>query len=454
MFLRARQKYIMYGGARGGGKSWVVRAKAKLLAMHYDGIKILIVRQTLEELRGNHIDQLRKDLLGIARYNKQEKRFTFPNGSTIEFTYYGCDSDENHIQGKEWDIIFVDEATNLKEEWIKKINVCNRSVSGFPRHIYYTCNPGGVSHAYFKRVFVDRNFLPDEDPDDYLFIPARVTDNDVLMQAQPEYLKQLQTLPPKLRAAWLEGSWDIFDGAFFEEFRNDPEHYKDKKWTHVIDPFPPDRGWKIYRSFDWGYNKPFSCGWWAVDYDGVFYRILELYGCQRSNGMAIPNQGVKLWPHAVFSKIHQIEAGHPWLAGKQITGVADPACWKAETGESVADTAAHYQVYFDEGDHERIAGWMQMHYRFHFNEEGYPMLYVFSNCQQFIRTIPTLQYDAHDVEDLDTDGEDHIADETRYFCMTQPLNPMPDVIPYKPKYGVDPLNQMKKNKKQGGIKIA
>ena len=245
---------------------------------------------------------------------------------------------------------------------------------------------------------------------------------------QPEYKRSLEKLPPKLRQAWLEGSWNIFEGQFFEDFIDDPQHYADRQFSHVIDPFEIPSGWKIYRSFDWGYHRPFSCGWWAVDYDGVAYRILELYGCDET-----PNEGVRWTPPQVFAKIHEIETEHRWLAGKRIHGVADPAIWNAEFGESIADVAARHQVYFNKGDHTRIPGWMQVHYRLAFDEHGFPQMYVFSNCKAFIRTMPLLQYDEHKPEDLDTDGEDHVADEVRYFCMSRPIKPR---IPPEP----DPWN--------------
>ena len=66
---------------------------------------------------------------------------------------------------------------------------------------------------------------------------------------------------------------------------------------------------------------------------------------------------------------------------------------------------------------------MQLHYRLAFDENGYPKMYVFKNCRAFIRTLPLLQYDSTLSEDLDSDGEDHIADETRYFLMSRPIKP-------------------------------
>jgi hypothetical protein len=116
---------------------------------------------------------------------------------------------------------------------------------------------------------------------------------------------------------------------------------------------------------------------------------------------------VKWIPDKVFEEIHRIETEHRWLRGKHIIGVADPAIWDAQTGESIADTAAKHRVYFKKGDHKRIPGWMQMHYRMAFDENGFPMMYIFRNCEAFIRTVPLLQYHEHKPEDLDTDGEDH-----------------------------------------------
>ena len=418
LFLKAKAKHIGFGGARGGGKSWSVRTKAKLLSQRYPGIRILIVRCTYPELINNHINILRKELLGIAVYNDKDKVLKFGNGSTINFTYCDKDKDLDRLQGQEYDIIFLDEATQLSENQMKNITACLRGVNDFPKRVYYTCNPGGQGHQYIKRIFIDKRYEHGEDPDDYIFIQSLVGDNKALMASQPDYIKQLEALPPKLREAWLYGSWDIFEGQFFEDFADRPEHYRDRQYTHVIDPFEVPSDWKIYRSFDWGYAKPFSCGWWAIDHDGVAYRILELYGCTKT-----PNEGVKWTPDKVFSKIHEIESEHRWLKDKKIIGIADPAIWDAETGESIAEVAGKHYVHFHKGDHKRLPGWMQVHYRLAFDENGYPMMYVFSNCKAFIRTMPLLQYDEHKPEDLDTDGEDHVADEVRYFCMSRPIKP-------------------------------
>ena len=458
LFLRASTKHVGFGGARGGGKSHAVRTKAVLMALNYPGIRQLIVRRTYPELVNNHINQLRSLLPGVAKYSDKDKVFKFLNGSTINFMYCAADRDLDRLQGVEYDVIYLDEATQLSEHQMKVIGACVRGANDFPKRVYYTMNPGGQGHSYIKRIFIDRKYEENENGEDYSFIQSLVTDNRALMEKDPDYIRQLEALPPKLREAWLYGRWDIFEGQFFEEFRDSPDPAKaaeegctveellqQRRWTHVIEPFEPPRGWTICRSYDFGYNKPFSCAWWAVDYDGVLYRIMELYGCTRT-----PNEGLKWAPDRQFAEIARIEREHPWLAGRPIAGVADPAIWDASHGVSIAEEAARKGVHFVPGDHERIAGWMQCHYRLRFDENGYPMMYVFSNCAGFRRTIPALMYDEHRAEDLDTDGEDHIADEWRYMCMSRPIRPAP--APEAPVLITgDPLNQLKEARRQGRV---
>ena len=164
-------------------------------------------------------------------------------------------------------------------------------------------------------------------------------------------------------------------------------------------------------------------GWWAVDFDGRLYRILELYGCVPGE----PDTGVRWTPEQIFTQIRATETTHPYLRGRDIRGVADPAIWDASRGDSIADIADRYGVYFEPGDHQRLPGWMQVHYRLAFDAAGLPMLYVFRNCRDTRRTLPLLRYDTTDPEDLDTHQEDHIADEIRYLCQSDPIAPRPAV---------------------------
>ena len=472
LFLRDKHKYIAYGGARGGGKSWAVRVKAVLLCLHYPGIKVMIVRRSYPELQENHIQPLCELLhvydpdksARVAHYNDQKKHLVFPNSSRIIFRYCENDADALRFQGTEVDVLFVDEATHQSEERIQKLNAIVRGVNEFPKRIYYTCNPGGAGHTWVKRLFIDRSYREGERPEDYTFIQALVTDNRALMEKDPDYIHALEALPPKQREAWLHGRWDIFEGQFFEDFRPQPdltaahEHGCDespeelrrtRRWCHVIEPFDIGagecRGWRIWRSYDWGYHKPFSCAWWAIDYDGVIYRILEFYGCTGT-----PDEGLRRSTDWQFQEIARIEREHPWLKGREIEGVADPSIWNSNGGESVAETAMKHGVYFLPGDNERLPGWMQCHYRLQFDEQGYPRMYVFQGCEAFIRTIPTLLFSETVPEDLNTKQEDHVADEWRYLCMA---NPVAALRPREKQQILnDPLNRFGATK-YGGVRI-
>ncbi len=452
LFLTDTHRHVGFGGARGGGKSWVIRVKSILLALKHKGIRICIIRRTYPELIENHIKPLRELLRcgakgSVAKYNDSRKELKFINGSEILFRYCNAEKDLNNFQGVQFDIVFFDEATQLKQEWITKIGACVRGVNDFPKRTYYCMNPGGESHGYIKRLFIDKVYEKGEYAEDYSFIQSLVTDNEALMRENPEYIKQLEALPPKLKQAWLEGRWDVFEGAFFEEFRVTPEPQscydagiteeealQEHRWTHVIKPFDIPKGWKVYRSYDWGYGKPFSCGWWAVDYEGCAYRILELYGCTGT-----PNEGVKWSNKEQFDKIAEIEREHPYLKGRKIQGVADPSIWDGSKGISAAEEADKHGLWFDKGINDRIAGWMQVHERLRFDENGYAMMYFFENCKDSIRTIPLMMYDEHKPEDLDSNLEDHAVDEIRYFCMMRPIAPRKIEIKEKPLY--DPLNQ-------------
>lgn len=425
LFLQDKHRYVIFGGARGGGKSWALRTKAIGLAYRYPGIKITIIRRTYPELRENHILPLCETLhvrdtdpkKRLARYNDSKKDILFPNGSRIIFRYCENDKDSEAFQGFETDILMVDESTHQTEERMKKLNATVRGVNSFPKRTYYTCNPGGVGHAWVRRL-VERRFNSNENPDDYNFIQSLVTDNKILMETNEDYIRQLEALPPKIREAWLYGRWDVFEGQVFDTFTDDPEHYIDRHWTHVIQPFEIPSDWRIYRGFDWGYSKPFSVGWYAIDHHDIAYRIEEFYGCTQT-----PNEGVKYEPKQIAEAIREIEATNINLKGRNIIGVADPAIFDEQKGESIAQMMEREHVFFERGDHTRLAGKMQCHYRLSFDDRGIPKFYVFSNCKHFIRTIPLLIYDEKKVEDVDTSMEDHIYDEWRYVMMENPINP-------------------------------
>jgi PBSX family phage terminase large subunit len=153
LFLSDHHKYVSFGGARGGGKSWSVRVKAILLCAAHKGIKVLILRRTYPELEANHILPIKEMLpVGSYRYNDAKKRLVFPNGSQIIFRYCANEKDLNNFQGTETDISMIDEATQFTESQYKKLVACVRGVNDFPKRVYLTCNPGGIGHQWVKRL--------------------------------------------------------------------------------------------------------------------------------------------------------------------------------------------------------------------------------------------------------------------------------------------------------------
>ena len=195
----------------------------------------------------------------------------------------------------------------------------------------------------------------------------------------------------------------------------------------------------MYRGFDWGYAKPFSVGWYTIDYDGRLYRIREMYGCQSDRaGMPIPDTGVQWSAETIAQEILQTERQDPNLKNRRIFGVADPAIYQKNGGDSIGDIMERMGVYWDKADHSRLAGKQQFHQRLQFDGEGKPMFYVFSSCRHFIRTIPALVYSQIHPEDMDTTGEDHIYDECRYVCMAHYLPPKATTSHQPPPS--DPLN--------------
>lgn len=441
LFLLDTHRHVCFGGARAGGKSWGVRAKAIILASKYSGIDQMIVRKSYPELEANHVRPFKK-LLKIGtpgcpyKYNESKKILLFPNGSTIRFTYCERDSDTDRVQGTEVDILYLDEATQLTEQQIHDLNACVRGTNpDFPLRTYYTCNPGGKGHSYIKRLFIDRQFVGSEKPEQYSFIQSLVYDNKILLEAHPEYLDELKNLPEARRKAWLEGDWNSFVGQVFDEFRNDPNHHSDRQWTHVIDDLEDiPQSWKIYRGFDWGYRKPFSVVWIAVDHADKMYLFKEWYGCTST-----PDTGIELNAYGIAEGILEREKTDMRLRGRVIRGIADPAIWIRDgRGECIAEMLESKGVYHDPGDNGRLAGQMQFHNRLEFDSMGIPMFYVCKECKNFIRTFPLLLYDEKKPEEVDTTMEDHAYDSARYVLMEHPLNPKhtaPETPPVE-----DPLN--------------
>lgn len=426
-FWRFRGRYRVCKGSRASKKSKTTALWYIYHMMKYPEANMVVVRKTFATIR----DSCFADLKWAAQRLKVYHLWDFttsplyakykPTGQLIYFRGLDDTMKITSIAVPSgylcW--LWIEEAFEVDNE--ADFDMLDESIrgeippeTGLWKQVTLTFNPWLQSHWIKKRFF-------DAPPSENIL--AKTTNylcNEWLDAADRQKFEDMKERnPTRYRVAGL-GEWGIEGGAVFEEFRDDPDHYDDREWTHVITPFDPPKQWPIWRSFDFGYSKPFSCAWWTVDYDGRLYRILELYGCVQGE----EDVGVKWSPDDIFKEIKRIESEHHWLKGKRVSGVADPAIWDKSHGISIAETAEKHGVYFDPGDHKRLPGLMQVHYRLQFDENGLPMMYFFSNCKGIIRTLPTLLYDENRPEDVATKMEDHCYDECRYLCMANPMEPV------------------------------
>lgn len=444
-FITCPADDVGFGGARGGGKSDGVIGDFIDHEEKYreNAIALAVRRQRTELVELIERAKVVMTPLGY-RWKSKDNMFLGPRGGRWRFAYLENDSDADAYQGHSYTRIYPEEMGTFPSETpINKLQATLRSGHGVPCQMKGTCNPGGPGHQWVKaryrlgthpkgmEVFVDKfknPFTGEMLETRRVFIPSKVSDNRYLSS---QYVANLFRVGnAALVRAWLDGDWSVIAGAFFNEWN---------PAVHIIEPFQIPAHWVRIRAGDWGSAKPFCIGWYAVSDGelarfprGALIKYREYYGIAKDeHGNFIPNQGVKITAKELGRRIRDIED-----EDECDDCVLDPAAFTTNGGPSIAEDMM--PIDWRPADNKRVSrygalgGWSQMHDRLigdctHDEQSGEvdwssgrPMLYFFDTCEHTIRTVPTLQHDETRPEDLDSDGEDHAADETRYACMSRP----------------------------------
>lgn len=425
---------VFYGGSRGGGKTDGALGKLAIKAERYGGgFNALFCRKELPML-DDAIERSHQIYGPIgAEYLEQKKTWRFPSGGRLRFRPLEKVKDADKYQGQNVSDAVIEEAGLYPDpKPIDRLNGILRSAGGVPTQLILTGNPGGPGQLWIKGRYIDpapagmkiiKVPLRSGKTHRRIYIPSRVWDNPRLLHNDPEYIDRLHLVgSEELVKAWLEGDWGAIEGAYFD------------CWSTklVIRPFAIPESWTKFISFDWGSAKPFSAGWWAIATDdyttdegvriprGALIRYREWYGMKANE----PDTGLKMTAEEVGSGIAGLSRKDSYLE----YGVADPAAFAADGGPSIMERISltmrkkGVSLYWRRADNKRVGrdghmgGWDQMRERM-----KREMLFVFSTCKDFIRTVPVLQHDQTRPEDLDTSAEDHAADDARYACMSRPI---------------------------------
>lgn len=434
LFLSSSEKEVLYGGSAGGGKSYAVLADA-LRYMDNPDFRGLILRRTSDELR--ELIQKSQEIYPKAipgmKWSLSKNSWTSPKGGILWMTFLDRDEEVTRYQGQAFTYIAFDELTQWPTPYCwnymrSRLRSTNPNMKTYMRA---TSNPGGVGHVWVKKMFVDpapwgkafdatdietnetlvypsthRNKQGVIEPHPLAgqplfkrrFIPARLSDNPYLYDAG-EYEAMLLSLPETERKRLLEGDWDVVAGAAFPEW---------DRGIHVIEPFDIPRGWKRFRACDYGYSSFAGVLWFAVAPDDQIIIYDELY----------------------VSKVLARDLGYMILdrewEDKISYGVLDSSCWyqRGDVGPCIAEQMINVGCRWRPSDRSkgsRVAGKNEIHRRLQVEEEtGQPRLVIFDTCTNLIAQLPVIPLDKNNIEDVDTNSEDHLYDALRYGIMSRP----------------------------------
>jgi len=416
----------LFGGAKGPGKTDTILREG-LRQINNPKYRACIFRRTFPQL-GECIDRTFKYFKRLkAEYSDKDIQlklpaWTFPSGSKYAFSHLQHEKDKYNHQGKEWHYLGFDQLEQFTESQYLYIIAQNRSSEPNIRcYIRSSANPGGVGHGWVKRRFIlpfkdcaigtIKYFRKNEFDEDVecesthpdavsrSFIPSTLRDNPSLLINDPMYLTRLKMLSLQEQRAFIDGDWESFTGQFFTMWRRS---------IHVIEK-PIIKEFRKFLSLDYGFACPSSVGWWQVDYDGNIHRYREFY----KEGLTYEKLARMIMELTPSGEIMDY-------------CVSDPAIWgdvshnregfRGENGAEIMQSIFGSFSAMIKGDNNRIPGWGRMRVRL----ENVQMT-CDPNCKNSIRTIPDLIHDDLKPEDVDTDGEDHCADEWRYASGSRAL---------------------------------
>ena len=463
--LQCMAHIILFGGARGGGKTdaclkgdWMqhmerLGAKARGIVLRK---KFAHAEDTIEEVTPFF------EAVGAKRTGSKKDIFRFPNGATLKFSFLEKDSDAAKYSGKNFTWILIEEVNQIAA-WsaVFRIFAALRSVGVPELRFLMTCNFEGPGLSWIKERFVkphrpgNRIFTwkysgptGEPIPINLVYIPALVTDNKILLRDQPSYYGQLMAATegnPALRRSWLLGDPDAMTGQFFENY---------SEWVGmggVLNYFNVPASWPRFLSMDWGSRHPFSVRWWAVVPEtfmthrgqllpeGSIISYREYYGVKRDTlGNIMPNVGVQMNARDVGREIAKRSIGEPMRK----YGVLDPHSFAQDGGPSIAENirkgeleiAAEYGTSkpppWRRADNKRvpdagaIGGWDETRRRMKGSlcqGRQVPMVFVMDTNEHILRTLPAMVHDPERPEDMLKKGqEDHAPDDFRYGIMSRP----------------------------------
>lgn len=441
--LMSIAKEILYGGAAGSGKSYMMRVLAIILCMEVANIKVFLFRRMYKELYINHVYSpdgflnMMKPFIdsGDVSFNKSDGVFNFWNGAQIYLCHAQHENDIQGYLGAEIHCLLIDEATQFTEKMIRFIRtrvrlgglqVPERWKKLLPKIIYGT-NPGGISHAYFKRGFVSHgeghvfNAPPQDGGMLREYVPAKSKENIVMMKNDEDYSQRIMGLgDDRLALAYLEGNWDLEEGAAFSDLW-DPA-------THLIQSLEIPRTWKIDRSHDYGYSAPCPTLWFAES-DGTSAIINDRRVIIPRKSLVIiseqyladkEDRGLRLVPYEIGQKIHDHEQMNG-LRGRTTPGPADSSIFEKDKGMTcIHDEYVKRGVRFTRADKRpgsRERGFVLVRQGLKAaatrNLEQ-PWLLIMRSCVHTASQIPELPISSENPQDVDSAANDHIYDALRY----------------------------------------